>query len=75
MSEKDPLEHHGDAEEWGSYAPNCPPRLTKAALTQEQRLRFAEKQFHAENTKQKTSSRIFSGSVGALRLRFDCPAK
>lgn len=51
MSEKDPLENHGDAEEWSSYAPNCTPRLTKAALTQEHQFSLAENQFHAENRK------------------------
>lgn len=73
---KTPSQNHGNTEEWTSYAPNCTPRLTKAALTQETRLPFAEEQF--PHRKQKLFSRFLSvcaqnllggglGCVGAIR--------
>lgn len=54
MSEKDPIQNHGDAEEWTSYAPNCPPPFPPEAdkgCTDAGAPALRGKQFDAENRK------------------------
>lgn len=78
MSEKDPIQNHGDTEEWTSYAPNCTLRLTKAALTQETGSLLQRNSSLQETQNILTiSARAeplagISGSVGAIRLQFNC---